>query len=209
MVVTCVGDILGILLPQIPNLEALIMQKLKDPNTSVRLACVLSLRMSNQWFQDAGLLLQLLEKEKDLNILTGAIKALAQVVDKMQIVNLLDALKFTLTRFEERELHFGNFIERRDEAKDLRSLSFDLLEQALGKQYLDLRNTIILALEKFEEDKFDETRIPRLRLLNKLGHLDNGLFRQYSSQIASAFTGIMNSFQMQLSRKDQVCRVLI
>lgn len=47
MVVTCVGDILGILLPQIPNLEALIMQKLKDPNTSVRLACVLSLRMSN------------------------------------------------------------------------------------------------------------------------------------------------------------------
>lgn len=33
-----------------------------------------------------------------------------------------------LRRFEVRELDFGNFKEKRDDAKDLRSISFDLLE---------------------------------------------------------------------------------
>lgn len=46
---------------------------------------------------------------------------------------MVDYLSFTLRRFEERELDFGNFKEKRDDAKDLRSLSFDLLEIGVEK----------------------------------------------------------------------------
>ena len=54
-----------------------------------------------------------------------------------------------LQRFEERELDFGNFKEKRDDAKDLRSLSFDLLEINADKQYVDYETVIKEVFHKF------------------------------------------------------------
>lgn len=51
----------------------------------------------------------------------------------MKLTSLAEYLSYTLRRFEERELDFGNFKEKRDDAKDLRSLSFDLLELGVEK----------------------------------------------------------------------------
>ena len=51
--------------------------------------------------------------------------------------------KNCLRRFEVRELDFGNFKEKRDDAKDLRSISFDLLE-ALVEVKLDYLKEDIL-----------------------------------------------------------------
>lgn len=51
----------------------------------------------------------------------------------MKLNNLLNFLPHCLRRYDERELNFGNFVEKRDDAKDLRSLAFDLLEFSIEK----------------------------------------------------------------------------
>lgn len=58
----------------------------------------------------------------------AAVKALTQISNVIRIPNIFPGLSKVLRRFEERELDFGNFKEKRDDAKDLRSLSLDLLE---------------------------------------------------------------------------------
>lgn len=62
--------------------------------------------------------------------------------------------------------------------QDLRSLAFDLLEtgletnktKAFETMKLEILNEVLL---NFDTDKFDETRIPRLRILLKLSYDDS------------------------------------
>lgn len=91
----------------------------------------------------------MLGTEQDLALLAGIVKALTQVASVTKLSQLLPNLSKCLKRFEERELDFGNFKEKRDDAKDLRSLSFDLLEICLDKQELNLDDVVAVVIDKF------------------------------------------------------------
>lgn len=93
--------------------------------------------------------MELLQKEKDVTILTGIIKALTQNTNVMRLNNLMNFLPFCLRRYDERELNFGNFVEKRDDAKDLRSLAFDLLELSIEKQSINLNLAAAEVFDKF------------------------------------------------------------
>ena len=68
-------------------------------------------------------------KEQDIDILTSIVKAITSAIFTIDVGNFFQVLSENcLRRFQVRELDFGQFKEKRDEAKDLRSLAFDLLE---------------------------------------------------------------------------------
>jgi cullin-associated NEDD8-dissociated protein 1 len=94
----------------------------------------------------------MIDKERDISLLTSLVKAITTSVYSSQdlILKFLSREGFLLPlsrnclrRFELRELDFGNFKEKRDDAKDLRSISFDLLESLIEAKLDYLREDIM------------------------------------------------------------------
>lgn len=101
----------------------LIYKGLSDPDLNIRFTCANSIRYEQT--QSLDILINHIQAEKEIEILQALIKAITQSVYHGGLkcsAALLQALKTScLNRFEVRELDFGNFKEKRDDAKDLRS----------------------------------------------------------------------------------------
>ncbi|CAD8151177.1 unnamed protein product [Paramecium pentaurelia] len=201
---TICGDILGGFLKQnYQSLESILFEGLKSTSQAVRFSCIQSLKYTNQWANKAQVLLEMLQNEKDLQILTGIIKALTQNIQHIKLFNLIQYLTYCLRRYEEKELNFGNFTEKRDDAKDLRSLSFDLLELFFDMQSFDMKPILTEVFDKFNEDKYDETRIPRLRIIQKVIKKDPSALAAFSEILIKTFEPILKTLQQNLQKQDQ------
>ncbi|CAD8147815.1 unnamed protein product [Paramecium octaurelia] len=201
---TICGDILGGLVKQnYKSLEQILLEGLKSPSQNVRFTCIQSLKYSNQWASKSQILFEMLQNEKEIPILTGIIKALTQNIQHIKLVNLTQYLTFTLRRYEEKELNFGNFVEKRDDAKDLRSLSFDLLELFIDKYNLEIKPILVEVFDKFVEDKYDETRIPRLRIIQKIVRKDPVILGPYYEILIKTFEPILKTLIQNLQKQDQ------
>jgi cullin-associated NEDD8-dissociated protein 1 len=129
----------------------LLLTSLKDPAHSVRFtsasAAKYCFQSSNNHPQVVALLLEalvhILGLEQDIDILIAVVKAITTSFyhSSGSHVQFLPSLSASaLRRFEIRELDFGNFKEKRDDAKDLRSLGFHLVEIAIDRGHgLDLQ----------------------------------------------------------------------
>ncbi|CAD8167887.1 unnamed protein product [Paramecium pentaurelia] len=201
---TICGDILGGLFKQnYKSLEQLLFDSIKSGSQTVKYSCIQSLKYTHQWTNKAQILLEMLQNEKDIQILTGIIKALTQNIQYIKLNNLTQYLTFCLRRYEEKELNFGNFVEKRDDAKDLRSLSFDLLESFLDLQNLELKSILIEVFEKFAEDKYEETRIPRLRIIEKIIKRNPLELTPFQDILLKTFEPILKTLQQQIQKQDQ------
>ncbi|KAM3134251.1 hypothetical protein pb186bvf_013671 [Paramecium bursaria] len=199
-----VGEILGLLLQNnFDQVNKIIFIALADPNPSVKLSAAISLKYSLKWAANVGYVVNLLVVETDLQILIAAVKALTQISNVIRIPNIFPGLSRVLQRFEERELDFGNFKEKRDDAKDLRSLSFDLLEINADKQYVDYETVIKEVFHKFDEDKYEETRLPRLRIIQKISQIKPELIYGHIQGLSVTFSQILKQANSYIVNKDQ------
>ncbi|CAK76209.1 unnamed protein product (macronuclear) [Paramecium tetraurelia] len=201
---TICGDILGGFFKQnYTQLEQLLFYSIQSASQAIRYSCIQSLKYTHQWTNKAHILLEMLQKEKDIQILTGIIKALTQNIQHIKLNNLTQYLTFCLRRYEEKELNFGNFVEKRDDAKDLRSLSFDLLESFLSIQNVELKPILVEVFDKFADDKYEETRIPRLRIIQKIIKSNPLELVPYLEILLKTFEPILKTLQQQLQKQDQ------
>ncbi|CAD8155923.1 unnamed protein product [Paramecium octaurelia] len=138
------------------------------------------------------------QKEKDIQILTGIIKVITQNIQYIKLNNLIQYQTFCLRRYEVKELNFG-------------ILTYDLFHSIYQNHSYQYKIQIEV-FEKFcniyhiyilTEDKYEETRIPRLRIIQNIIKSNALELAPYQEILLKPFESILKTLQQQLQKQDQ------